>query len=200
MASDAAQLSEKEILILDSALALLREHGDAGLTMRKLAERAGMRLSNVQYYFTSRDDVLKAMATRYFEACTQEIRRLTEANPGDALRERAHLLILTVLRHGDALSDMCRIFRELWALSSRNDAIRDHMADYYRVLACLIADFVLGETAEPDHRARLASLLVPFFEGYSVTAAAVPLSTDQVADMLADLAVSVGSSAERSEG
>lgn len=196
MADGAAELSDKERMILDCALHLLKETGDAGLTMRKLGERAGMRLSNVQYYFKSRDDVLKAMAARYFKECTEEIRRLTQDTPGSTVRDRAHLLILTGLRHGDELSDMCRIFRELWAISSRNDAIRDHMADYYRTFAALIADFVLGEAADQDNRDRLASILLPFFEGYSVTASSVPLPTKQVAEMLTDIAMSVGSSSE----
>ncbi|MEM9370772.1 MAG: hypothetical protein AAGA26_06415 [Pseudomonadota bacterium] len=119
-----------------------------------------------------------------------------QENLGQTPRERAHLLILTGLQHGDELSDMCRIFRELWAISSRNDTIRDHMADYYRTLSSLIADFVLGDSANPYFRARMVSLLLPFFEGYSVTASSLPLSTDQVADMLTDIAMPVGSSSE----
>ncbi|MEM7377149.1 MAG: TetR/AcrR family transcriptional regulator [Pseudomonadota bacterium] len=189
--SDTAQLSEKQTAILDCALALLTETGDAGLTMRKLAERAGMRLSNVQYYFRSRDDVLTATTARYVADCTAEIRALTEAASEATLRERTHLLIETGLRHGDELSDMCRTFRELWAISSRNDAVQADLAAYYRSFGALIADFVLGDAATAAQRDRVASLLLPFFEGYSVTAASVPLSTDAVATMLTELAVSV---------
>lgn len=195
MPSDAAHLSDKKLRILACALELLKESGDAGLTMRKLAERSSMRLSNVQYHFKSRDEVLKAMARRYFEDCTREINALTEDNPAPTLRARAHLVVLAGLRHGDELSDMCRLFRELWAISSRNEAIREDMAGYYRVFSSLIADFVLGTSADPDRRDRLASMLVPFFEGYSVTASSVPLSTEQVADLLTDVAVAVSSSA-----
>ena len=200
MADVVAELSDKELMIVDCALGLLKETGDAGLTMRKLAERANMRLSNVQYYFKSRDEVLKAMATRYFKECTERIRQLTEDSAASSMRERARVLILTGLHHGDELSDMCRIFRELWAISSRNAVIRNHMADYYRTFSSLIADFVLGETADQDGRDKLASLLLPFFEGYSVTASSVPLPTEQVADMLTDIATSVGSSSEISSG
>jgi len=157
MTNAKSQLSDKEVVILDCTLDLFKELGDAGLTMRKLAHRADMRLSNVQSYFKSRDDALKAMATRYFAECTAQIRQLTVDNPNLALRERARVLILTGLHNGDDVSDMCRIFRELWAISSRNDAIRDHMADYYRTFSTLIAEFVLGETAEEDRCDRLAS-------------------------------------------
>ena len=131
MTNTKSQLSDKEVVILDCALDLLKETGDAGLTMRKLAHRADMRLSNVQSYFKSRDDALKAMATRYFAECTAQIRQLKMVNRGLALRQRARVLILTGLHNGDDVSDIYRIFRELWAISSRNDAIRDHMADYY---------------------------------------------------------------------
>lgn len=196
MAGGATERSQKEQLILECALDLLKETGHAGLSMRKLAERAGMRLSNLQYYFKSQDDVLKAMASQYFAACTQQIIQLTEDSPGATPRARCHLLILTGLQHGDGLSDMCRIFRELWAISSRNAAIRDHMAAYYRSFAALISGFVLGDDADQTRRDRLASLLLPFFEGYSVTASAVPLPTAELAEMLTDLAMSVAASAD----
>ncbi|MEM6462567.1 MAG: TetR/AcrR family transcriptional regulator [Pseudomonadota bacterium] len=187
METVAAQLSEKELIILDCAFDLLKETGDTGMTMRKIAECAGMRLSNVQYYFKSRDDVLKTMATRYFDACTQEVMEVTRINPVSTVRARANLLIRSGLAHGDHLSDMCRIFRELWAISSRNETIRDHMAEYYRNFTSLIADFILGQTAGPKVRDQIGTLLVPFFEGYSVTAQSTPLSTQQTADMLTDI-------------
>jgi len=187
----AEQLSEKQQRILDCALSLLRETGDAGMTLRKVADCAGMRLSNVQYYFKSRDEILTAMITSYLDACTDEIRGLMRDNAGSAQRERLHLLMLTVLRHGDELTDMCRIFRELWAISSRNAVVKSHLTAYYRTLSELVCAFAFGEA--DAHRAgdRLSSLLIPFFEGYSITADAVPQSTEQVAEMLTDLAMSI---------
>lgn len=191
MADGSTQRSAKERLILDAALGLLRETGDAGLTMRKLADRVGMRLSNVQYYFRSRDDVLTAMVAMYFAECTAEFRRLTDEHSASTPRERALLLVRSGLSHGDELSDMCRIFRELWAISSRNTLVRDCMENYYRTFSSMIAGFVLGEMADGDSGDRVGSLLMPFFEGYSVTASAVPLSTEDVAEMLTDLVMSV---------
>ncbi|MEL7396624.1 MAG: hypothetical protein AAFN44_09655 [Pseudomonadota bacterium] len=88
------------------------------------------------------------------------------------------------------MSDIHRTFRELWAISSRSDAIRNHMADYFRTFSTQIAEFVLGKAAEEDRCDRLASVLMPFFEGYCVTANAVPLPKDEVADMLTDIVMS----------
>ncbi|MEM8569840.1 MAG: TetR/AcrR family transcriptional regulator [Pseudomonadota bacterium] len=187
--TNSTQRNDKERRVLDCALRLLRENGDAGLTMRKIADCAGMRLSNLQYYFTARDDVLKAMVEMYVSDCTDELRRLGQDVSGAAPRERAHRLILAGLHHGVELSDMCRIFRELWAISSRNDAVQAHMTAYYQQFAVLISDAILGAAVDDAAADRLGSLLVPYFEGYSITAAAMPLPMEEVAEMLTELAM-----------
>ncbi|GAL09454.1 hypothetical protein JCM19233_420 [Vibrio astriarenae] len=55
--------------VLDISIELLRQEGDYGVSMRKVATLAEMSLSNVQYYFKTKDDLLKAMADRYFQQC-----------------------------------------------------------------------------------------------------------------------------------
>lgn len=163
------------------------ESGDAGLTMRKIAECAGMRLSNLQYYFKSRDDVLTAMVTSYFGTCETELREIADSSRSLNRRERAHRLICEVLRHGTQLSDMCRVFRELWAISTRNKVVHTEMMNYYETLCSVVARSVLGDEGSARQEARVASLLLPYVEGYSITAPSLPLPMDQVADLLTDL-------------
>ncbi|SLN73927.1 transcriptional regulator BetI [Roseovarius albus] len=189
-------LSAKGQMILEAALKLLIETGDAGLTMRKLAESAGMRLSNVQYYFKTRDDVLTAMITRYFDDCTQDLVRLTQESEAATPRERVLFLIRAGLAHGQDISDMCRSFREIWAISSRNAIIDTCLMDYYRGFANVLADFALPQGIDERSRARMKSLLVPYFEGYSITARSLPLGAADTAEMLTDLAMSVTSQSE----
>lgn len=177
-------------MILECALKLLIEKGDAGLTLRKLADSAGMRLSNVQYYFSSRDEVLAAMVSRYFEDCTQSLIELTRQSQADSTRDRVHFLVRAGLRHGQEISDMCRAFREIWAISSRNAVIDDCLMDYYRHFSELMAEFAFPEGLEADARKQMQTLLVPFFEGYSITARSLPLDTEQTADLLTELALS----------
>jgi len=179
--------SNKENQILDCALKLLIETGDAGLTLRKLAECAEMRLSNVQYYFKSRDEVLVAMVGRYFDECTTNLRQLTEGNDAQTERDRIRFLVRSGLAHGEAISDMCRAFREIWAMSSRNHIIDDALMEYYRRFADLIADYALGSDLDADRREKLKSLLVPYFEGYSVTARALKMDAEAIELMLTDM-------------
>lgn len=191
MTSKAPALSEKEQKILDCALKLLRETGDAGLTMRRIADCADIRLSNVQYYFRSRDDVLRVMVTRYIATCTQTLIAALAETSGQTTRVRAQTLIRTGLRHGEDLTEMCRIFRELWALSSRNQAVQDEMTQYYRSVSDQIADFILGETSDSVARDKLRCLLLPYFEGYSIVAPSLPMRGEEVVSLLTDMVMTI---------
>lgn len=189
MSTPADNRTLKQAKILACALKIIREQGDAGLTMRKIAECADMRLSNLQYYFKSRNDVLIAMVKSYFGTCEAELRTLADSSRLLDRRARARALIATVLHHGTELSDMCRVFRELWAISTRNDVVHTEMMRYYRMLWSVLADAILGEEAAAEQKARIAVLLLPYMEGYSITAPSLPLPTESVIDWLTDLAL-----------
>jgi AcrR family transcriptional regulator len=165
----------------------LVETGNAGLTLRKIAECANMRLSNVQYYFKSRDDVLVALLGRYFEECIANLSRMTEDSDAKTRRERVAFLVRSGLSHGQDISDMCRAFREIWTISSRNETINRCLTEYYRRFADVMADYVFDNDMDDAGRARLKTMLLPYFEGYSVTAKSLPLDEEYVAEMLTDL-------------
>ncbi|MGS4884231.1 TetR/AcrR family transcriptional regulator [Roseibium sp. MB-4] len=183
--------SPKERLILDAALELLIEMGDAGLTMRKLAERTEMRLSNVQYYFKTRDDVLIAMVAGYFEECTENLKKLAQQSNASTTRDRIRFLVQAVLVHGLEISDMCRAFREIWAISSRSGLIDECLMEYYRRFSKVVVDFAFEGKTDAASADRLTTLLIPYFEGYSITARALPVDMDDAADLLTDLAMSI---------
>ncbi|WP_425070174.1 TetR/AcrR family transcriptional regulator [Roseibium sp.] len=177
--------------MLDCALKLLIETGDAGLTLRKLADTAGMRLSNVQYYFSSRDEVLAAMVSRYFDECTASLVTLTQQSEAATAEERVRFLVRTGLSHGQEISDMCRAFREIWAISSRNSVIDQCLMDYYRNFSDVMTDFAFPGGLDAQVRKQLQALLIPFFEGYSITARSLPLTTEEAAEMLTALTLSI---------
>ncbi len=187
MSNENSKRTLKQKQILDCALQIIRDNGNAGLTMRKIADCAGMRLSNVQYYFASKDDVLAAMVADYFGACEAELTQAAEACASLDQRERTHRLIAEVLKHGTELSDMCRVFRELWAISSRNDVVNREITLYYKSLCSVVADSVAGAQGSDEQKARVGSLLLPYVEGYSITASSLPMPVGEVTDMLTEL-------------
>jgi AcrR family transcriptional regulator len=57
---------ERSVAILDAARAILATEGYAGLSMRCVAQRVGVSLSNVQHYYPSRDALIEALLEQTF--------------------------------------------------------------------------------------------------------------------------------------
>lgn len=187
MTDQATQRGTTKARILDHALTLLRDSGDAGLTMRRLADAAQMSLGNLQYHYKTRDDVLTAMVGLHFESCIADLDAVMIDLKDLPVRERAGFLIRLGLKHGVELTDMCRIFRELWAISSRNEEVHQAMMAYYARFSERLATSVMDEEAVPGLQARLQCLMLPFLEGYSITGPALPMPMEDVATMLTDI-------------
>lgn len=172
--------SAKVERILDIAIELLKTEGDFGVTMRKVASVADMSLSNVQYYFKTKDDLLKAVADRYFQQCLDDLRALPVMEEEKALRP----IVSMLLSHGHELSDMCRIFREYWAISTRNESIESYLSDYYQTMVVVMKEKIAPLAKDQTSQSRAVSILIPFVEGYSVTAKAMPVSLDEMVDTI----------------
>ncbi|MEJ8848323.1 TetR/AcrR family transcriptional regulator [Variovorax rhizosphaerae] len=61
--SEAQAPVDRRQQIIDEGLAILREEGLRGFTQPRIAARAGLRQSNLTYYFPTRTDLLTAVAT-----------------------------------------------------------------------------------------------------------------------------------------
>ena len=55
---------ERREQILDAALEVFAEHGDAGALLQEIANRVGVKLPSLMYYFASRDELLLAVVER----------------------------------------------------------------------------------------------------------------------------------------
>lgn len=177
--------------VIDCAMALLRNEGDRGVTMRRVAQDAGMSLSNVQYYFKNKDALLTAMADRYFYQCLEDIE--SEQFPDDTSGAKAALrpVVLSFLAHGLEVSDMCRVFREYWALATRNAAIESYLVNYYTRLAVVLKDKLRPLAVDEPALDEAISLFIPVVEGYSITCPALPVDIDRMTDLTTDLLLSV---------
>ncbi|GAM70689.1 transcriptional regulator [Vibrio sp. JCM 19236] len=175
-----AKKSAKIEKILDTAIEVIKSEGDFGLTMRKVASTADMSLSNVQYYFKTKDDLLKAMADRYFKQCSDEL----QAQPAVNSEQELNVLLTMLLTHVYDLSDMCRLFREFWAISTRNQVMENYLLEYYKEMSMTMQD-KLSPLAKNDMcLSQAVSVLIPFVEGYSITAKALPRELDSMIELL----------------
>jgi len=105
--------------ILGAARTLLARDGHAGLSMRAVAQEAGMTLSNVQHYYASRDGLLEALLLNIMDGFQARMDRIAAE-----MRERPRLeqFMRTMDMFLDEITEpeTHAIFFELWALASRN--------------------------------------------------------------------------------
>lgn len=105
--------------ILAAARSLLATEGYAGLSMRRVAQEAGMSLSNVQHYYASRDLLLEALLLTTMDAFQARMDAIAAA-----MREHSQLerFLSTVDMFLEEITDPVThaLFFEIWALASRH--------------------------------------------------------------------------------
>lgn len=85
---------------------------------------------------------------------------------------------------------MCRFFREMWALSARDKEINKQLVKYYKTLFNNLSKLFIAVCESETAAEKAASLLLPYFEGYSLTVGALPQEKQETAKMLAQLCCS----------
>ena len=169
--------------IIVTALHILAEQGDQGLTMRQVAKRAQMSLSNVQYYFRNKDVLLAALIDFYlnesYETYHQFMATVSE-------QDQVEATIRFLLTNPD-MEFVCRVFKELWAISERNEVVKKHLADHYRFYAKQLGNGLqaLASPACPQQNIDQAvSLILPLGEGFNITREAIPLDAEALVRFL----------------
>jgi len=130
---------ETRAAILGSAIAVILDHGIAGLTLQEVARRAGVKYGNLTHHYPSRDAlvtaVLNALEAQYLERF-----RAFAASIGD--HEGSPVAHLLDWLFDDAVTaQTAGIFLELWACSTRDARIaaRAHCLYDQAIEACITA-------------------------------------------------------------
>jgi len=115
--------------ILDTTMRVLAFEGDASVTMRSIADRVGIRLSSLQYYFPTRRELLK----HTIEKCIgSEVRKLDEMSHRSKL-EPKKLLHRELKIHLSVSRDpfVSKFFAALWALATHDNEAEDLLNEVY---------------------------------------------------------------------
>jgi AcrR family transcriptional regulator len=154
--------------ILHAARAVVVEDGCAALTTRKVAERVGVRQSNVQYYFPTKLDLVRAL---FDDSMARTARVVAERFAAGRASPEARLLggIEHFLETHHSREEQ-RFLRELWALAAHDPEVAQVMNQFYRRWVDLTArNLVLINPALDRHRAqRRALLIVSVVDGLSL--------------------------------
>jgi AcrR family transcriptional regulator len=104
--------------VLEVAARQFRERGYAGVSLRSIAEEAGMQAGSLYYHFESKEDLVVAVLDRGIAVVLEAVQEATHALPrdtdastllGTAIREH----LRTFHAHGDFTSANVRIFGQV---------------------------------------------------------------------------------------
>ncbi|SFC64109.1 DNA-binding transcriptional regulator YbjK [Parapedobacter composti] len=177
-----AKRSDRTAEIIKATVQLLKEEGSEGLTLRKVAGRCGIALSNLQYYYPGKTALLQATADHFFRTCEEQIlAERAEALNDDPASSHAFLKrLLTLLLICELDEFYSTVFRELWALAIRDAALAAAMHTYYRRYAAWMTDMIAELFPRAD---AIVSLLIPYAEGYALVGDSMPLDRQEVVSL-----------------
>ncbi|MGQ3675004.1 TetR/AcrR family transcriptional regulator [Xanthobacter sp. TB0139] len=149
--------------ILESARNVLLTEGYAGLTLRNIASVAGIRLSNLQYYYPSKDNLVEDLLTFIFSVYYHRYNQISldkNLTPEEKLTALTEYLLKDI--RDKAVN---KVFFELWTLSQHNSYVSEMLSDMYDNYCDLLDDLIANispemPAAKRKNRAILAAFLI----------------------------------------
>lgn len=172
----------KEIII-NQTINSLKEEGSGGLTMRKIATKCNITLSNLQYHYPDKSILLQTVAQYFCEKCEEnieaELKELTPTNQTE--KDQFIRKLLELLLKYDDTSIESFVFREIWALSMRDEQLKASLQKYYEDYNNKLISMISVIKNSPEE---IVSLLAPYAEGYAIIGKTIPLTKKKTIQML----------------
>jgi AcrR family transcriptional regulator len=153
--------------IINVARKLLLEGGSLEFTLREVALRAEISISNLQYYFPTRLAVLRAVVEPVVEAYLHDLRRAVDSNASP--RETLSALVERALRDAKNVesSALWCHFLSLAAIDPECSRLLD---EWYETLTSEIAQLIRAANPDcrPDDSLQRATLLIALADGMGV--------------------------------
>ena len=153
--------------IIDAAIDLLVDQGYHNLSMRKIADRAGIRLGNLQHYFPSKEALLGAMLDRVIEGYLDRFERIRKhaGDPVAVFRAIVGSVFLDLNKRRTTV-----LFPELWSLSNHEPQITAQMDQMYGKYREVLGEAIvrINPALTPVQVSRLALFVSASIEGHTV--------------------------------
>jgi AcrR family transcriptional regulator len=177
--------------ILAAAKHVLVDGGYADLTLRRVAAAAGMPLRHLQYYFPTKNDLLRSLCENICDDYIAKCDALSSREHPDPKRRFQACIEFLIDDNRDPVSNT--IFFELWALAC-HDAYANRLLDrlylhYRRYVARLITHLRPG-LPERDVESR-AVQIVALIEGLTLFIGRNKPRHEELGDVIRDASASV---------
>ncbi len=152
--------------LLSAAIAVLGDEGYGAMSMRAIADRAGVRLSLVQYHFGSKRGLVEAVLEHFTEGLLERQRAMW--NDGRSFAEQWRTAC-DYLR-ADIKSGYVRTLWEIWAAGLADEELAKRWRDTQRGWRDLIVErverwYTENDVQLPMRPRALAALIGNVFEG-----------------------------------
>ncbi|MBI1731202.1 MAG: TetR/AcrR family transcriptional regulator [Gammaproteobacteria bacterium] len=156
--------------ILDAARAVFINAGYAGLTMRKVADRAGISIGNLNYYYRTKDDLLRDLIDHVIGGYLHVFGKLRDAAGQSPQKQLESILDYWIDDLGTP--ETTAFFPELWALANHDPHVAE-LVDGLYARAREPLDEIIGlmnPACTPRERRQLALFMCAAMEGLTVFA------------------------------
>lgn len=177
--------AERAAEIVAAATALARESGLSALTLRSVADRAGVAPGLVAHYQPSMDDLVARVYTDLVDAEVRDVERVVASADGPAAQLSA---LIGTLMDG-ARDDLTVVWVEGWAMARRSDpladAVRAQMERWQRLVEAIVTDGCRAGVFGASEPAEVAWELIGLIDGLNAQSLARGAGTARVAPRMA---------------
>ncbi len=159
--------------IVEAAYDMLKTGDSANFSLRNVAEAAGIRLGNLQYYFQRREDLIRAVLDHVGEVYNRRYDDLLAAAP-DSAEGRFEAVIRWNFEDVGA-TETRHFFIQFWGLlSEADDYTGELLAQLYAPQLRRLQERILElvPALDPDNAQLRAEIIAAMIEGFTVQAPA----------------------------
>ncbi len=156
--------------ILDAARDIFTQQGYNSLTMRKVAGRADISIGNLNYYYRTKEDLLRDLLEYVINPYLEEFDRV-QAEAGDSPQEKIRA-VLDFWISDLGTAETTGFFPECWALANHNPFVAELVNDLYIKARQALNELIpqINPSLTQNESEEIALLMCASMEGLTVFA------------------------------
>lgn len=145
--------------IVQAAIRVLARQGYARTSLLDIAKEAGMSKGAIHYHFPTKEALIEVVLKTACDAV--QARTIQAWERGGSPFEALHSALDTLWRVRAERSDDAMVVADLLAQSLYDERLRPHMADFYRLAATQIHEYLTSHFFGLGFRPRISEALLP---------------------------------------
>ena len=156
--------------IIDAARQVFQDDGYAGFALRRVADRVGITLGNLQYYFRTKEELLRTALPAYMSGIMEDYTAIANRR-GMGAAQRCSALINRIFQNINE-TDLPKFMVEIWAFALHEayvaELLSDMQARFRGIFAKLLSE--LHPTLSSEECVVRAAVIVAQMDGMTIFA------------------------------